>query len=62
MKDVDVPAGLCKYAVKRDVMLVGAGLPDGGGIYSWGTEQLAGGLEEMARLQAQASGNEALRY
>lgn len=40
--DLDVPPGLCRYSVKRDVMLIGGGIADGGSIYAWGTEQLAG--------------------
>jgi len=41
-KDIEVPPGLCRYSVKRDLMLVGGSLADGGSIYAWGTEQLAG--------------------
>ena len=40
---IQVPSGLFQYSIKRDLMLVGGTLADGGSIYAWGTEQLAGG-------------------
>jgi sugar (pentulose or hexulose) kinase len=35
-------SGLCLFTVKRDTVLVGGSLADGGCIYAWGTQQLAG--------------------
>jgi len=37
-----VSASLCHFVVQRDVVLVGSTLADGGSIYAWGTQQLAG--------------------
>ena len=40
--DMALPAGLFRFSMKRDQMLVGGSLADGGSVYAWGTEQLAG--------------------
>jgi hypothetical protein len=41
-EDTALPAGLFRFSMKRDLMLVGGSLADGGSVYAWGTEQLAG--------------------
>jgi sugar (pentulose or hexulose) kinase len=41
-KPAEVPPGLWRSYIKRDLMLLSGTLNDGGSIYAWGLEQLAG--------------------